>query len=156
MRSAHRWRTLISAAILISEQPGQRGLQECWGSARSWCTSISVGQRVLQECWRSALPWLNSISATIGSAMLGQKSRRSACAVRSPDSPHTLLVYEALSYYLGNQQTKLTPAQLYSAYFRSGDLGNAALRKPQRWHPSACAVHCPDSPDSPQKVFFKT
>ena len=39
-RSAHRWRTLISAAIIISEQAGQRGLLECWDSAGSWCTSI--------------------------------------------------------------------------------------------------------------------
>jgi hypothetical protein len=37
-----RWRTLISAAIQISEQPGQRGLQECWGSVVSWLTSISA------------------------------------------------------------------------------------------------------------------
>jgi CHASE2 domain-containing sensor protein len=39
---AQRWSTLISAAILISEQPGQRALQQCWDSAGSWCTSISV------------------------------------------------------------------------------------------------------------------
>jgi hypothetical protein len=30
------------AAIQISEQLGQRGFQECWGSAVSWLTSISA------------------------------------------------------------------------------------------------------------------
>ncbi len=58
-----------------------RGLQVCWGSAGSWCASISgaisldqPGQRVLQECWGSAHRWLTIISGTIRSAMLGQRA----------------------------------------------------------------------------------
>ena len=52
-----------TAAIisLISEIGLHRGLQECWDSAGSWCTSISatirsdhLEQRVLPECWGSA------------------------------------------------------------------------------------------------------
>jgi hypothetical protein len=77
--SAQHWRTLISVAILISEQPRQRGLQECCGSAGSWCTSISVaikleqaGQRGLQEFCHSAQRWLTSTSAAIGSALSGK------------------------------------------------------------------------------------
>jgi hypothetical protein len=36
-----RWLTSISAAMTL-EPPGQRVLQECWGSAQHWLTSISA------------------------------------------------------------------------------------------------------------------
>ena len=41
MGIAQRWLTSISAGIR-SDQPGQRVLQECWGSAQRWLTSISA------------------------------------------------------------------------------------------------------------------
>jgi hypothetical protein len=63
---------MIAVAMINSEQPGQRGLQECWDSAQRSLTSISAtmgsaqaGQRGLQECCRSAQRWLTSISVAM-------------------------------------------------------------------------------------------
>ena len=63
---------------------GQRGLQEFWGSAQCWLTSISAtmtsaamtleqpGQKVLQESWRNA-EQLTLITLTIRSGQPGQR-----------------------------------------------------------------------------------
>jgi hypothetical protein len=61
----------------VIDDAGQRVLQDCWGNAQRWLTSISeiirsddsdqTGQRVLQECWCSVHRWLTSISARIRS-----------------------------------------------------------------------------------------
>ncbi len=80
MGIAQRWLTSVSAGIR-SDQPGQRVLQECWGSAQRWRTSISAsissdqpGQRGLQECWHSVQLRLTLISATIGLKQQGQRA----------------------------------------------------------------------------------
>jgi hypothetical protein len=96
--SAGSWCTTISAAIQISEQPGQSGLQECWDIAGSWCTSISADNEigdagaesfagVLEQC--AALTHLD-LKYTWIRASRGRKACSSADAVHSADSSQSL------------------------------------------------------------------
>jgi hypothetical protein len=80
----------------ISDQPGQRGLQECWRSAQRSLTSISAairsdqpGQRALQECWRSAQRWSPRSPLESDRTSRGREPCGSAGAVSSPGSPQS-------------------------------------------------------------------